>query len=66
MRIRVNGQEEDLDEGTDLSALLARLGLRVDAVAVALNAEVVPRSRLSATPLRPGDRVEIVRAVGGG
>lgn len=66
MRVRVNGQDEALDDGVALAALLSRLGVRIDAVAVALNQEVVPRGRLAETILREGDRVEIVRAVGGG
>lgn len=66
MRLRVNGEEQDLDEGLTLGALLGRLGVRTDAVAVALNLEVVPRSKLPDIVLREGDRVEIVRAVGGG
>lgn len=66
MRVIVNGQEEELEEGTDLAALLLRLNMRVEAVAVAVNLEVVPRRSLAHTTLRTGDRVEIVRAVGGG
>ena len=43
------------------AAVLARIG-----VAVEVNAELVPRSRLEQHPLAPGDRVEIIQAVGGG
>jgi sulfur carrier protein len=35
-------------------------------VAVAVNREVVPRSAFPARRLVPGDRVEILEAVGGG
>ncbi|MBT1002927.1 sulfur carrier protein ThiS [Paenarthrobacter sp. DKR-5] len=35
-------------------------------VAVALNAEVVPRSRWASTPVAAGDDIEIVTAVQGG
>lgn len=35
-------------------------------VAVALNGTLVPRAAWAATPLNPGDRVEIVRAAAGG
>jgi sulfur carrier protein len=38
----------------------------VEAVAVALNLNVVPRSQLAERVLVDGDRVEVVRAVGGG
>jgi sulfur carrier protein len=35
-------------------------------LAVAVNGEVVPRTGWSATPLRPGDRVEVLSAAQGG
>jgi sulfur carrier protein len=35
-------------------------------IAVAVNQDVVPRSRFASHPLAPGDRVEILEAVGGG
>lgn len=66
MQITVNGQPHTTPEGQTLRALLGELGLPAEAVAVALNLEVVPRAALGATALRPGDRVEVVRAVGGG
>jgi len=49
-----------------LSALLDELGVDRRLVAVAHNDEVVPRERYDATVLRDGDRVEVVRMVGGG
>ena len=35
-------------------------------IAVAVNQEVVPRREWASTPLRPGDRIEIITAVQGG
>lgn len=66
MQVRVNGAEREVAEGLTLAGLLAELGVTVDAVAVAVNLEVVPRGRLATHTLAPGDRVEVVRAVGGG
>ena len=66
MQITVNGQPHLARDGQTLRELLEALGLPTEAVAVALNLEVVPRAALGATALRPGDRVEVVRAVGGG
>lgn len=66
MEIHVNGEPKQVDEGLSLSALLLELDLKVEAVAVALNLSVVPRSRLAEQILSDGDRVEVVRAVGGG
>jgi sulfur carrier protein len=64
--ITVNGDERELSEGATLASLLDTLGVRRDGTAVALNDDVVPRTRHAATVLRGGDRLEIIVAVAGG
>jgi sulfur carrier protein len=49
-----------------LAALVESLGMKSDRVAVELNRDIVPRDRWPATPLKDGDRLEIVHFVGGG
>ncbi len=49
-----------------MAGLLAARGLVGKRVAVERNGEIVPKSRHAETPLAPGDRIEIVVAVGGG
>ena len=66
MTITVNGDLRELHDGTTLDALLEALGVRRDGTAVALNDDVVPRTRHAATVLRGGDRLEIIVAVAGG
>ena len=66
MRITVNGEEREVPENTDTAALLELLGLHGQRVAVEVNLEIVPRSAYDAHLLQQGDRVEIVRAIGGG
>ena len=66
MRIEVNGKPVDIDEGTTVEALLKRLGIPQQGTAVELNREIIPRSQHNSTLLKEGDRVEIVRMVGGG
>jgi sulfur carrier protein len=65
--IEVNGESEKLAAAT-LEVLLAEkvVDTAQRGIAVALNGAVVPRAAWPATPLRPGDRVEIVRARQGG
>jgi sulfur carrier protein len=65
--IAVNGTSEPLAAAT-LEALLAEKAIDTAqrGIAVALNGAVVPRTAWPATPLRPGDSVEIVRARQGG
>ena len=49
-----------------MSGLLDCLNINAPQVAVAINGEVLPRDSWAQTEIRPGDTVEIVRAVGGG
>jgi sulfur carrier protein len=64
--ITVNGERRELADGTTLESLLETLGVRRDGTAVALNDDVVPRTRHAATVLRGGDRLEVIVAVAGG
>lgn len=67
MRIELNGRPEAVPEGGLLADVLERLGVDDPrGVAVALDGEVVPRSRWSTTRLAEGQTVEILRAVQGG
>ncbi|MCP4810379.1 MAG: sulfur carrier protein ThiS [Proteobacteria bacterium] len=66
MTITVNGDAKTVPDETTLGQLLEQLEIRIEACAVALNLQVVPRRSLATTPLSPGDSVEVVRAVGGG
>ena len=64
--ILVNGEPRPLPSPHTVSGLLAQLGLTGRRVAVERNGEIVPRSRHETETLTPGDRLEIVVAVGGG
>jgi sulfur carrier protein len=65
LTITLNGAATGVD-ATTLAELVASLGLEGKRIAVERNGEIVPRSRYADTPLAPGDRLEIVGAVGGG
>jgi len=62
----VNGAATDVATGSTVASLVARLGSDPRGVAVALNETVVPRHAWPHTSLRPGDRVEVLRAAQGG
>lgn len=64
--VTVNGKPRELDGPLPIKSLLGSLDINPRQVAVALNGEVVPRDTWDATVIGEGDRVEIVRAVGGG
>ena len=64
--IEVNGAAHRVPAGTTLRALLDLLDLSDQGVALAVNRSVVPRQGWSERQAAPGDRIEIVRAIGGG
>ena len=66
MLIEVNGEKQDVLEGTTLGELIERLALAPERIAVEHNRAVVRRAEWSWTRLTEGDRVEIVHFVGGG
>jgi sulfur carrier protein len=68
MKLQINGEERSFDSPTPftLAALVDRLGMKADRVAVELNRDIVPRDRWSETRLHDGDRLEVVHFVGGG
>ncbi len=66
MRVRVNGEDHDIPEGTTVTALLALLKIVADRVAVERNRLVVKRATYEHTHLLPGDEIEILTFVGGG
>lgn len=69
LRLVVNGQPRTLD-GMDspapLAAVLERLELRADRVAVELNGEIAPRTKWAELTVADHDRIEVVHFVGGG
>jgi len=66
MNIVLNGENQPLEAPLTVAQLLDRLGLTGARVAVEVNREIVPRSRHAERLLSDRDRVEVVRAIGGG
>ena len=66
MRVTVNGKPMELPEGLSVEDLLARLKVRREFTAVALNREVTQRARYAEIRLIEGDKIEIVHPMGGG
>jgi thiamine biosynthesis protein ThiS len=66
MRLIINGQERDAPALASLAELSVWLGLPAFGSAIELNGEVVPKANQAEAPIRDGDRLEIVRLVGGG
>jgi len=62
----INGRELELEHPTTLVEYLDGKGLLGRAIAVAVNGTVLRRDEYEGVKLSEGDRVEIVRPVGGG
>lgn len=70
MQIILNGEPHTLPnksaESFYLADLIEQLGLTGQRLAIELNGDIVPRSQHATFALNDGDKVEIVRAIGGG
>lgn len=68
MNVVLNGRPADLPEGATVADAVAALEVPAEGrgVAVAVDAEVVPRGEWDTHALADGAQVEVVRAVQGG
>jgi thiamine biosynthesis protein ThiS len=66
LRIRLNGEAKEIEEGTTLPALVESLSLAPERIAIEVNGEVVRRAEWPRVTLKEGDRIEVVHFVGGG
>jgi len=64
--VLVNGELRELRQGTTVADVVALLGRGPKGLAVAVNEELVPRTRWPATTLHERDRVELLTAAAGG
>ncbi len=66
MQITVNGKAMEVADGRTIEALLATLEVKREFTAVAVNREIARRHEFESSRLKDGDRVEVVRPMGGG
>lgn len=66
VQIIVNGEEKIFEEGVTIFKLLNELNVKPQGIAVELNLEISPKGKYGETVLKNGDKIEIVRMVGGG
>ena len=64
--IILNGAPHQVASGATLASLVEALSLSNQAVALAVNRNVVPRQQWRERAMQPGDQVDVVRAIGGG
>lgn len=68
MNVTINGEPKELSVEAKVDEAISAAGHSggTFGIAIALNGEVVPRSKWAETTLRDGDRVEVLVAAQGG
>ncbi len=66
MQVFINGDVREIHDDITVADLLRDLQITLQYGAVAVNRQVVRKRDHEATRLKAGDRIEIVRPVGGG
>jgi len=66
MEILLNGATQQVENNCNIRDLIEKMGLTQKRLAVEVNLEIIPRSQFDHYCLSPGDKVEIVQAIGGG
>ena len=64
--IELNGEIRMISGSDSVQDLIDALSLTNQALAIAVNREVVPRTKWREHRFASGDRVDVVRAIGGG
>ena len=65
-KIQLNGDSYEINNGTNLNELLNKLKIQKNKVAIEVNGEIVEKSKYPNLILNKGDKVEIVKFIGGG
>ena len=66
IQVSINAEAKKIPENLNIPQLLNFLELKDDLLVVELNEEVVMRADWETTTLGEGDKLEIVKAIGGG
>ena len=65
-KIQLNGAPYEINYGTNLNELLNKLKIQKNKVAIEVNGEIVEKNKYPNLILNKGDKVEIVKFIGGG
>lgn len=66
IKIILNGEDSCVDHGTTISELLRQMEIPAAGTAVAIGDTVVSRDEHDTHELNDGERIEVIRAIGGG
>ena len=64
--IELNGEVRTVSDTDSVQDLIDALSLTNQALAIAVNREVIPRAKWREHRFAGGDKVDVVRAIGGG
>lgn len=66
MKIIINDREIEIEQSCDVASALAIYGLQEKIFALAVNGNVIPRSRYTSVKLKEADKVDILIPMQGG
>ena len=65
-KIQLNGSPYEINKDINLNELLNKLKIQKNKVAIEVNGEIVEKNKYPNLILNKGDKVEIVKFIGGG
>ncbi|AYQ57432.1 Sulfur carrier protein ThiS [Bathymodiolus thermophilus thioautotrophic gill symbiont] len=66
MILQVNGEQFKIASGSTATDLIAKLNYQNQRIALEVNEAIIPKSNHTEFLLNEGDKIEIIKAVGGG
>ena len=66
MIVVVNGKELELENSATAESLITQLNYQDQRIALEVNEAIIPKSKHTEFELNTGDKIEIIKAVGGG
>jgi sulfur carrier protein len=66
MILIVNGKDLEMDNNASANDLINQLGYQDQRIALEVNEAIIPKSKHAKFTLNAGDKIEIIKAVGGG
>ncbi|CAB9540140.1 hypothetical protein [uncultured Gammaproteobacteria bacterium] len=66
MILQVNGEQFEIASGSTATDLITKLDYQNQRIALEVNETIIPKSNHAKFLLNKGDKIEIIKAVGGG
>ena len=66
IKIKINGKIKSINQDSTLSAVLKKLKIPLNKVAIELNEEIIDKKKINKIKLNKNDKIEIVHFIGGG